>query len=65
MEPIILLVIDRVKMTIVRVKGIKEANKLTFDSDALGEEAIAWALEEHGRCDGNDFTIIPEEWVER
>jgi len=60
-----LLVIDRVKMTVTRADNIREANKLTFNSDALGEEAIDWALEQYGRCDGNDFTIIPEEWVER
>jgi len=58
------LVIDRKHMEVHRVSTIEQANFIA-DPDALGVEAIAWAIEEHGRCDGNDYTIIPEEWKEK
>ena len=62
-EPVKLLVIDRAAMKVSRAATIEQADKLS-DTDKLGVEAIAWAIEEYGRCDGNDFTIIPEEWTE-
>jgi hypothetical protein len=55
------LVIDRKTLKVWRVSSIEKAN-FVADPDGLGEEAIAWAIEEYGRCDGNDYTIIPEEW---
>jgi len=56
-----LLVIDRTNMTVRKATSTEMAARITA-SDALGQEAIEWALEQYGRCDGNDFTIIPEEW---
>ena len=63
-EPVKLLVINRAALTVSRAGTIEEADRIS-DSDKLGVEAIAWALEEFSRCDGNDFTIIPEEWNEK
>jgi len=57
------LVIDRRTMTVVRVDSADKADRIAA-SDALGAHAIEWAVEQYGRCDGNDFTIIPEEWTE-
>jgi len=57
------LVIDRRNMTVVRVDSADKADRIA-SSDALGAESIEWAVEQYGRCDGNDFTIIPEEWTE-
>ena len=57
------LVIDRVKMVVYLAPTVTMADRMTA-SDALGAEAIEWSIEQYGRCDGTDFTIIPEEWTE-
>ena len=56
-----LLVIDRRRRVTFVAQDAKEADFIAKD-DALGEEQIAWSIEEYGRCDGTDFTILPEEW---
>lgn len=58
-----LLVIDREKMTVQRADSVEEADSMA-ELDGLGTEQLAWALEEYGRCDGNNYTIIWEEWSE-
>jgi len=55
------LVIDRKTLVTFRADTVEAADHIA-STDALGPEAIAWAIEEYGRCDGNDYTIIPEEW---
>jgi hypothetical protein len=59
-----LLVIDRVNMVVYLAPTATMADRMAA-SDALGAETIEWAIEQYGRCDGTDFTIIPEEWQER
>ena len=56
-----LLVIDRRRRVTFVAQDAKEADFIAKD-DALGVETIEHCLEEYGRCDGTDFTIIPEEW---
>jgi len=58
------LVIERSTLTVMRAPTLEMADRMA-ESDGLGVEAIAWAIEEYGRCDGNDYTIIPEEWKEK
>jgi len=58
------LVINRLRHVVFVAQDTKEANEIAKD-DELGVEAIEWAIEQYGRCDGTDFTIIPEEWIER
>jgi hypothetical protein len=55
-----LLVIDRKTLVTFRALDFAHADKIA-STDALGTEAIEWAIEEYGRCDGVDYTIIPEE----
>jgi hypothetical protein len=57
------LVIDRKTLVTFRADTVEAADHIA-STDALSPEAIAWAIEEYGRCDGNDYTIIPEEWKE-
>ena len=63
-EPLKLLVINRKTLETQRASTSEEADRIA-ESDALGVEAIEWAIEEYGRCDGNDFTIIHEEWFDK
>jgi len=55
------LVIDRKTLVTFRADTVEAADHIA-KTDAIGVENTAWALEEFGRCDGNDYTIIPEEW---
>jgi len=55
------LVINRKNLRAFRAYSAAEADDIA-KSDALTAEQIAWSIEEYGRCDGNDYTIIPEEW---
>jgi len=59
-----LLVIDRKNMVVHPVDSFEQANYIA-EPDGLGPEAIAWAIQEYGRCDGNDYTIIPQEWEDK
>ena len=60
-----LLLINQYSMTVQEVDGFEEANRITAATDVLDVELIKWAIEEYGRCDGNEWTIIPKEWQEK
>jgi len=64
MTKIKLLVIDRKNMVVHPADSFEQANFIA-EPDGLGPEAIAWAIQEYGRCDGHDYTIIPQEWEDK
>ena len=41
---------------------IEEAVAISEATDAIDYDSMAWAIEEYGRCDGNEWTVIPQEW---
>lgn len=59
-----LLVIDRKSLVTFRADGFATADKIAA-YDGLGAEAIEHAIEQYGRCDGYEYTIIPEEWQDK
>ena len=58
-----LLVIDRRRRVMFTAQNAQEANEIA-SRDEIGADTIQWVIGQFGRCDGTDFTIIPEEWEE-
>ncbi len=58
----IFLVINRKTLETKRAATIEEAVAISEATDAIDYDSMAWAIEEYGRCDGNEWTVIPQEW---
>lgn len=58
-----LLVINRKVPMAYKANTFEEADFIAR-TDGLGVGTIEWAVKEYGRCDGNDYVIIPAEWKE-